>query len=78
MHNTVVREPLKLICQFLFVAFLLLDHLHHHGSTSHTVIYHRGRFFRLEVFHRGQLLKAADLEKYVLLCILQRLRKYGK
>lgn len=42
------------------------DHLHHHGSTSHTVIYHRGRFFRLEVFHRGQLLKAADLEKQII------------
>lgn len=41
------------------------DHLHHHGSTTHTVIYHRGRFFRLEVFHRGQLLNPASLERQV-------------
>ncbi|XP_020629313.1 carnitine O-palmitoyltransferase 1, liver isoform-like isoform X2 [Orbicella faveolata] len=42
------------------------DHLHHHGATSHTVIYHRGRFFRLEAFHRGVLLKPADLERQIL------------
>lgn len=42
------------------------DHLHHHGATSHTVIYHRGRFFRLETFYRGVLLKPADLERQIL------------
>ena len=42
-----------------------LDHLHHHGATSHTIIYHQGRFFRLEAFHRGVLLKPADLERFV-------------
>ncbi|KAJ7330187.1 carnitine choline acetyltransferase [Desmophyllum pertusum] len=42
------------------------DHLHHHGATTHTVIYHRGRFFRLEAFYRGVLLKPADLERQIL------------
>ena len=41
-----------------------LDHIHHHGSSNHAVIYHRGRFFRLHGYHRGVLLKPADLEKY--------------
>lgn len=42
------------------------DHLHHHGSSTHVVIYHRGRFFYLQAFHRGLLLKPADLEKQIL------------
>lgn len=41
------------------------DHIHHHGSSNHAVIYHRGRFFRLHGYHRGVLLKPADLEKQI-------------
>lgn len=41
------------------------DHLHHHGASTHVVIYHRGRFFYLQAFHRGVILKPADLEKQI-------------